>query len=149
QAKVLDFGLAQLREAVDPAPPGGAARAGTPLYMAPELFDGRTADPCTDVYAAGVMLFETLAPPGSGAIEARIACARLAPPLRRLLHRATAPDRARRFHDAGELLAALVHVQRQLAGRGRRRAGLAIAGALVAVAGAVTYRGLASAPRPR
>jgi serine/threonine protein kinase/tetratricopeptide (TPR) repeat protein len=153
QTKVLDFGLAQLQEAVDSAAApltGAPTRAGTPLYMAPELFRGHAAGPGTDVYAAGVMLFEMLVAPssgGAGAIDERIARTGLAPPLRRLLHQATASDRARRFHDAGALLAALVRVRRRLAGRSRRRLGLAVAAALVAAATAATYRGL-SARRP-
>ena len=33
---------------------------GTPSYMAPELFDGATANPQTDIYAAGVALYHLL-----------------------------------------------------------------------------------------
>jgi serine/threonine protein phosphatase PrpC len=33
---------------------------GTPSYMAPELFDGATANPQTDIYAAGVTLYHLL-----------------------------------------------------------------------------------------
>jgi eukaryotic-like serine/threonine-protein kinase len=52
QAKLADFGL--VRRVDDRQ---GAALAGTPTFMAPELFQGATADPRTDLYAVGVMWF--------------------------------------------------------------------------------------------
>jgi len=59
--KVLDFGLARLMEM-----PGGdslnsthtAAVAGTPGYMAPELFEGTMADARSDIFAFGCVLYE-------------------------------------------------------------------------------------------
>ena len=56
EAKLADFGLAK-RVA------GSSARreaCGTPHYMAPELFAGRPANECTDIYAMGVSFFELL-----------------------------------------------------------------------------------------
>ncbi|HZI06529.1 MAG TPA: protein kinase, partial [Archangium sp.] len=59
--KLLDFGLAWLAPA-----PGLAAEqpelptAGTPPYMAPEQWRGEKVDARTDIWAAGVMLFELL-----------------------------------------------------------------------------------------
>ncbi|MCL4822502.1 MAG: protein kinase [Vicinamibacteria bacterium] len=69
RVKVLDFGLAKLA-----APPSGGAESGTatlaaPLsapgqvmgtvpYMAPEQVRGEEADPRTDVFALGVLLYE-------------------------------------------------------------------------------------------
>lgn len=155
QTKVLDFGLAQLQSsagAADPGEPAGAAaRAGTPHYMAPELFRGQAADPCTDVYAVGVMLCEMLdGPPGAGSsVAARIAGARLSPRLRRLLERATASERADRFRTASELLAALTAARDQLAARRHtaRRLGIAAAGVVLAATATVAYRGLAPAQR--
>lgn len=55
QVYVSDFGLALRRSAEGFA--GGVA--GTPAYMAPEMFDGR-ASPRSDVYALGIMAFEML-----------------------------------------------------------------------------------------
>jgi serine/threonine protein kinase len=57
-AKLMDFGLSR--------PPNAPAQdqtvtgpgAGTPEYMAPEQISGGAADPRSDVYALGVMLFE-------------------------------------------------------------------------------------------
>ncbi len=62
-AKIIDFGLAR---ALDTEPDEKATQMGqllgTPAYMSPEQFDSDVAalDVRTDVYAAGVMLFELL-----------------------------------------------------------------------------------------
>jgi serine/threonine-protein kinase len=61
--KVLDFGVAKLT-----APDGGAplvstmdgALIGTPVYMSPEQAAGQPVDHRSDIYAAGVMLYELL-----------------------------------------------------------------------------------------
>jgi eukaryotic-like serine/threonine-protein kinase len=57
RAKLADFGL--VRRLDDPAD-GGAPLAGTPTFMAPELFRGTPASPRSDIYALGVLLFHTL-----------------------------------------------------------------------------------------
>ncbi len=74
--KVVDFGIAKLVEpdANDPlaamTETGGAV--GTPIYMAPERLDERPYDGRSDVYSAGIVLYEMLcgrtpfAPTGSG-----------------------------------------------------------------------------------
>jgi serine/threonine-protein kinase len=56
--KVADFGVARL-DSLDLTTPNGFA-AGTPNYMAPERFLGRPADARTDLFAAGVILFQLL-----------------------------------------------------------------------------------------
>ncbi|MCH7870484.1 MAG: protein kinase [Planctomycetes bacterium] len=56
---VCDFGLA-CRFADSWFVSGSGGVSGTPLYMAPEMFDG-SISPQSDVYALGVMLFELLA----------------------------------------------------------------------------------------
>lgn len=59
--KLTDFGLAH---ALDSQREGTReSRAGTPRYMAPELFEGRFRDygPWTDLYALGCMAYEVIA----------------------------------------------------------------------------------------
>src|SRR5262249_11227654 len=58
---VTDFGLAKLREA-DVQLTRTGAMLGTPAYMSPEQFQGRTdVGAPTDIWALGVMLYELLA----------------------------------------------------------------------------------------
>lgn len=56
-AKLADFGLAQARSKL-----AGADQplAGTPTFMAPELFGGTPASPQSDLYAVGVMFYSLL-----------------------------------------------------------------------------------------
>jgi tetratricopeptide (TPR) repeat protein len=70
--KILDFGLARLFEGTDTATTQTdtdlARLPGTLAYMAPELLRGHAPMPATDIYAAGITLYElaTGAPPFSG-----------------------------------------------------------------------------------
>ncbi len=57
KAKLADFGL--VRRFEDLAK-GCAPLAGTPSFMAPELFKGTPAGPLSDIYALGVLLFHCL-----------------------------------------------------------------------------------------
>ncbi len=57
--RILDFGLARLREASTSLTDGLAV--GTPSYMAPEQCRGDTLDARVDLYACGIVLFEMLA----------------------------------------------------------------------------------------
>src|SRR5262245_20530890 len=61
-AKVLDFGLAKLRErgADAPAISSGGQVIGTPYYMAPEQVRGETLDARADVYSLGATLYRVL-----------------------------------------------------------------------------------------
>ena len=56
-AKLADFGL--VRRLEDLAQ-GGAPLAGTPTFMAPELFQGHAGGTRSDIYAVGVLLFHSL-----------------------------------------------------------------------------------------
>ncbi|HYE99664.1 MAG TPA: serine/threonine-protein kinase, partial [Planctomycetota bacterium] len=110
EPKVGDFGLAHLQDGRSELTRTGTS-VGTPLYMAPEQVEGRTADlsPRTDVYALGAILYEALS--GRPPFESQS----LADLYRRILHDDPAPapgdagtvaakamekDPARRYPDA-------------------------------------------------
>jgi serine/threonine-protein kinase len=65
-ARLFDFGVAQVLGREDESPKG--LLYGTPDYMAPELIRGHRPSVASDIYSAGVMLFELLsgAPPFGG-----------------------------------------------------------------------------------
>jgi serine/threonine-protein kinase len=85
---LIDFGLAYLGE----APAGPAVLAGTPEYMAPELIRGAPPTSASDLYGAGVILYELLtgATPFAGSSTSRI--------LHRQIHEAVLPP-SRRMPD--------------------------------------------------
>ncbi len=71
--KVLDFGISKTLSATDPGLVGSLTRTssmmGSPLYMSPEqMKSARDVDLRTDIWALGVILYETLSatPPFSG-----------------------------------------------------------------------------------
>ncbi len=72
---LTDFGLARSTAAMTQLTQSNTVM-GTPRYMSPEQVDGRTADvsPRTDVYALGVILYETLAgrPPFDHEVPAKL-----------------------------------------------------------------------------
>jgi O-6-methylguanine DNA methyltransferase len=55
--KLTDFGVADL---ADPTSPSSAPAVGTPPYMAPEQLLGESLDRRVDIYALGVVLYESL-----------------------------------------------------------------------------------------
>ena len=80
--KLADFGLAQsLASAGDMTRTGECS--GTPLYMAPEQFEGTATDARTDLYAVGILAFELLAgrPPFRGDTYVNLARQHLRAPL--------------------------------------------------------------------
>ena len=97
--------------------------AGTPLYLAPEIFRGQPASVESDLYALGVLLFYLVTgqfPVAAGSLE-QLAQAHTRNQRRRLrdlrpdlsssfvavVERALDPDAASRYHTAGEMEAAL------------------------------------------
>lgn len=158
QTKVLDLGLAQLHDPAEVVRQTQLGRAtptwaGTPPYMAPELFHGHEADECTDVFAMGVTLLEMLVGSTSWvtgpSIEGSVDQERMSPRLRQLIRRATASERAGRFQDASELLAALRRMRNDLtrARSSNRRLGMTVASVLAVATAAVAYRSFEPARR--
>ena len=119
RVKVADFGLARALSDASTATRG--LLLGTVNYISPEQALGETATPRSDVYAAGVMLYELLTgrPPHTGPtdfvvvrrhIEEDVPAPSLVEPtvparLDALVRRATQREPHRRFADAGEFLA--------------------------------------------
>ena len=123
--KVLDFGVAKLRERADSASlQSGARLLGTLHYMAPEQIRcASDVDARADVYSLGIVLYQSL----SGRLPHRgdtphevmhqilyrrcealsCACPELDPRLAAIVDRALAYDPAHRFSTAGELERAL------------------------------------------
>jgi serine/threonine-protein kinase len=60
--RVLDFGLAKLRDLMSDSPvlTRDGLVIGTPLYMSPEQSRGRPVDKSSDIYSLGVLLYELL-----------------------------------------------------------------------------------------
>jgi eukaryotic-like serine/threonine-protein kinase len=122
---LMDFGLGREAHAM-PAAADGPELAGTPLYLAPELFAGRAASARSDVYSVGVLLFHLVTGsfPVLGDSLDGIARAHAEGHARRLhdlradlprdfvevVERALAGDPAARFESAGALQAALARI---------------------------------------
>ncbi len=60
QVKVIDFGIAKVKDSVVAPNSDTNISAGTVSYMAPEQLCGRTVSACTDVYALGQIAYEML-----------------------------------------------------------------------------------------
>ena len=130
QIKVGDFGVARLAQA---SSDGGAGTiVGTPRYMAPEQARGRRTTPATDVYSAGIVLYEMLAgrPPFTerSAVELALRHLRDRPaplptktprPLRQIVDRALAKDPAKRYLSGREMAEALALASRSAPARER------------------------------
>lgn len=129
--KVADFGLARAVEASAEDPQAGQLMA-TVAYVAPELVAEGYADPRSDVYSAGVMLFEMLTGrvPYDGDRPVDVAwqhvdrdvpapsryAAALPASIDELVRAATRRDPAARPTDAGALLVAVQSAREGLAG---------------------------------
>ncbi|HTC68869.1 MAG TPA: Stk1 family PASTA domain-containing Ser/Thr kinase, partial [Acidothermaceae bacterium] len=138
RVKVADFGLA--RAAANLEVTSQTSLIGTVAYLAPEQVIRGIADPRSDVYAAGIMLFEMITGrqpyDGETAISVALrhahedvpAPSSLVPDVPEsvdlLVARATARDADRRPHDAGAFLAEVVRVRGGLVAAGADAVGL-------------------------
>jgi serine/threonine protein kinase len=157
----MDFGLARALEPGDRNKTTGRVLIGTPAYMAPEQVEGKKITKAVDVYAFGVVAFESLTGrvPFVAETAAAVALARLQrsvePPssfvagldkgwdafVRRCLRRA--PEQ--RFADVREMSAALDGLRGGAPQRSRR---LVAIGVLAAAVLGVTTWIVARHPRP-
>jgi serine/threonine protein kinase len=128
QAKVMDFGIARMRQ--EKGMTGEGAVVGTPEYMSPEQVDGKPADARSDIYALGAILFEMVVgrPPFEGETPFSIANKhKMEPPpvpkkllpelpeaLNRLILRCLEKDRFKRYQTAEELAADLGAMEQAL-----------------------------------
>lgn len=119
-ARVMDFGIAALLSGQDPRADGFH---GTPAYMAPEYASHRTFTARSDIFSAGMVLYEMLA--GEPAVAGRTIfellhklanepfvppsrhCADVDARLESVVMRALAKDPAERYGSAQEMVAAL------------------------------------------
>jgi len=122
--KLFDFGIA-LRVRAHPAGDtaavdAGAPIMGTPSYLSPELLRGGPAGTSSDVWALGILIVQLMTGrhPFAGVNDHdRVASilrdapaplpASVPPALAAIVSRCLEKDPARRYRDAGELLAAL------------------------------------------
>jgi serine/threonine-protein kinase len=157
--KVLDFGISKTLTAQQGALTQTRAVIGSPLYMAPEqLRSSRRADPRSDVWALGVVLYELLTEHWPFEAESLPdLCVKVAnelprpieelrrdlpPDLVAVIGRCLARDPADRFAHAGELAAALepfVSARSRAAVDGARRATTSLVATQTAPATTVSW----------
>ena len=142
QAKVLDFGLAQLDTEEPLTNPGMAL--GTALYMSPEQSRGIPADARADLFSFGLVLYEmaTGLPP-----SAAMRLSALPAKLERIVARCLQNDRDLRYQHAAEIRADLTRLETAPGERiGGRWKVIAAAAAVLAALPAVRFY-LYRAPR--
>jgi eukaryotic-like serine/threonine-protein kinase len=122
--KLADFGIAKAMDEATSGLTATGAVMGTAAYLAPELVEGGTASPSSDVYSVGCLLYAVLTgrPPFTGDSALAIAYAQRhtpVPPLRErrpdvpddlvaIVDRALEKDPSRRYPDADAMRAALL-----------------------------------------
>ncbi len=111
---IVDFGIAKHIDSADRT--GHGEVLGTPRYMSPEQVQGRALDLRTDIYSAGVLLFQMLAGyhlfDGETAVEVALHHLNTPPPelpehlapYQRLMDKLIEKDRDARFRNADEVI---------------------------------------------
>ncbi len=128
--KLMDFGIARLRDSRHPGLTRVGTMMGTPEYMAPEQIEGQDVSERTDIYAFGIVFYEMLTGvvPFRANTPAAVLTRQLreepAPPTRlrpnippeieALVLCALAKNPDHRQRDMGEIARALSHLSRRL-----------------------------------
>ncbi len=111
---ILDFGIAKHIDSIDRT--GHGEVLGTPRYMSPEQVRGVALDLRTDIYSAGVLLFQMLTGShmfeGETAVEVALHHLNTQPPempqrlaeYQRLMDKLVEKDRDARFRNADEVI---------------------------------------------
>ena len=111
---IVDFGIAKHIDAIDMT--GVGEILGTPRYMSPEQVQGKALDLRTDIYSAGVLLYQMLSGrhlfEGDTAVEVALQHLNTPPPplpdhlaeYQRLLDKLVEKDRDARFRNADEVI---------------------------------------------
>jgi eukaryotic-like serine/threonine-protein kinase len=121
---IVDFGIAKHIDAIDMT--GAGEILGTPRYMSPEQVQARALDLRTDIYSAGVLLYQMLTGrhlfEGDTAVEVALQHLNTPPPglpehladYQRLLDKLLEKDRDARFRNADEVIGFLARKFHQL-----------------------------------
>ncbi|MGE0396874.1 MAG: serine/threonine-protein kinase [Kofleriaceae bacterium] len=121
RVQLLDFGIAKLLDAEAGSVTRSGTQMGTPLFMAPEQWDGAGIDHRADIYALGIIIhhvltgrypFESQSPLAlmnmHGNAAPQLPSAHGGPPeVDSVIARALAKDKLLRYQSASEMLAAL------------------------------------------
>ncbi len=135
QSKLIDFGIAVLH--------GDTTKMGTPIYMAPEQFNGAPASPTSDVYSATCVFYECVSgvPPYAASTLPSLAASHLVDPIpvagvpepiRPLLFRGMAKDPQDRPPSAAEFVVELEKIAVAAYGPDWERRGLILLAATAA-----------------
>jgi serine/threonine protein kinase len=129
-AKILDFGIAKLRDAKKDLT--GQTVLGTPYYMSPEQAMGHPIDQRTDIYSLGVTAFHLLTAKRPFEAKSKVdvmlmqvknalpdisTFVQVDPRVQRIVEKMCSKQAAQRYQDTDELIAALDGLPKSLGGK--------------------------------